>query len=88
MLEDLIPVVFQPGTLRGSTGWGLPHRERKTGFEPATLTLAKKVMAFVPLGLAAPLKCGSVHPVSTPSIQFVSRHPGTRLPVVTEEIAR
>jgi Transposase len=29
-----------------------------------------KVVVFVLLGLAAPLKCGSVHAVSSPSIQF------------------
>jgi len=47
-----------------STSSTLVVRERKMGFEPATLTFGK-VVDFVRLGLAGPVKCGSVHPVPT-----------------------
>ena len=44
------------------------HLERKTGFEPATPDLGK-VMGFVRLGPPGSPKCGSVHPVSSPSTE-------------------
>jgi hypothetical protein len=43
-------------------------RERRTGFEPATLTLGKVVL-FVRLAPLGPLKCDSVHPGSSRSTQ-------------------
>ncbi len=44
----------------------ISDRERKTGFEPATLTLGK-VRDLVRQIFASPLACGPVHPVSTSS---------------------
>jgi hypothetical protein len=46
--------------------------ERKTGFEPATLTLAKKGEGFLPIGSGGSPMCGSVQPVSSPSTQFAA----------------